>query len=99
MGQVRYIFDEPGDSAVIGRGVVPDELIELPDAVIQAHDWPERFWDVVESGRRVFDPADHTVAEVNDYLEDADDDERARVIAAERDGQARKGILDNAEGV
>jgi len=40
-----------------------------------------------------YNPDEHTVTEVNDYLKDADDTERERVLAAERDGQARKGIL------
>jgi hypothetical protein len=40
-----------------------------------------------------FDPSQHTVAEVNAYLEDADPDEKARVLEQERAGKARKGIL------
>lgn len=41
----------------------------------------------------VFDPAAHTVTEVNDYLNNADPAEQARVLEAERAGKARKGIL------
>lgn len=41
-----------------------------------------------------FDPADFTVDEVNTYLADADDAEVARVLKAEADGQARKGIVE-----
>jgi hypothetical protein len=44
-----------------------------------------------------FDPADHTVAEVLEHLEGADPDERTRVLAAETDGQSRKGILSTVE--
>lgn len=40
-----------------------------------------------------FDPNEHTVAEVNDYLADANDAERERVLAAEQDGQARKTLV------
>lgn len=40
-----------------------------------------------------FNPADHTVPDVNDYLETADEAERDRVLAAERTGQGRVGIL------
>jgi trigger factor len=40
-----------------------------------------------------FDPAEHTVADVLAYLADADDDERARVLAAEAAGEARATIL------
>lgn len=50
-----------------------------------------------------YNPADHTVDEVNAYLADADEAERTRVLDAERDGKARTGILgstdaDAAEG-
>lgn len=45
----------------------------------------------VESG--LFDPSEHTVLEVNEYLNTADPAERARVLEAERAGKARKGIL------
>lgn len=41
------------------------------------------------------DPGDYTVDQVNAYLETVTDDaERARVLGAEQDGQARKGILE-----
>jgi hypothetical protein len=40
-----------------------------------------------------FDPADHTVAEVWDYI-DAHPDERDAVIAAEHAGKDRAGIVD-----
>lgn len=98
MGQVRFRGDQPHYIPVAGRVVEPDELVELPDAVVQDSAWAESLWEVLGSGRKAFDPAEHTVAEVNAHLEKADADERARVLAAERDGQARKGILDNAEG-
>lgn len=41
-----------------------------------------------------FDPSEHGVDEVNAYIADADADEQARVIAAERQGKARRSILD-----
>lgn len=40
-----------------------------------------------------FDPAEHNVPDVLAYLADADEDERARVLAAEAAGQARATIL------
>lgn len=43
-----------------------------------------------------YNPADHTISEVEAYLEEADDEERARVIAAEEAGKQRKGVLDLA---
>lgn len=39
------------------------------------------------------DPADFTVDEVTDHLDRASDDERARVLTAEGEGKARKGVL------
>lgn len=39
-----------------------------------------------------FNPDEHTVDEINDYLATVDDDERERVLAAEREGQARKTV-------
>lgn len=40
-----------------------------------------------------FDPTAHTVAEVLAYLSSSDEDERARVLAAEEAGEARATIL------
>ncbi|WP_182704177.1 hypothetical protein [Thermomonospora cellulosilytica] len=44
-----------------------------------------------EPGR--YDPADHTVDEVNAYLADVDLAERERIIQAEAEGKARRGII------
>ncbi|MEV0247975.1 DUF2744 domain-containing protein [Nocardia sp. NPDC050712] len=47
-----------------------------------------------------FDPAGHTVSEVNAYLRGIDDRiEYGRVLHAERNGQARNGILKRNKGV
>lgn len=46
----------------------------------------------------LFDPANHTVAEVNDYLADATEEERDRVLSAEKDGKARASLVENEEG-
>lgn len=40
-----------------------------------------------------FDPSEHTVSEVMEYLADANDAERERVLAVEAEGKARKSIL------
>lgn len=40
-----------------------------------------------------FNPEQHTVKDVEAYLEDADDDERVRVLQAEADGKARPTLL------
>lgn len=46
----------------------------------------------------LFDPADHTVTEVNAYLADATEEERVRVLSAEKDGKARASLVENEEG-
>lgn len=99
MAKIRFVGDEPRVVPLLDREVIPDELIEIPDAVFAQYEWPAAQWDVIDSSRKVFDPATKTVDEVNKHLAKADDDERARVLTAERDGQARKGILDHAEGI
>lgn len=45
-----------------------------------------------QTNEGTFDPADHTVAEVNEYLATADDAERQRVLDAEKDGQNRSSV-------
>jgi hypothetical protein len=40
-----------------------------------------------------YDPSQHTVEQVNAYLDSADEEEKERVLQAERDGQARRGIV------
>jgi len=50
-------------------------------------------YDVDDTDPAAFDPAEHSVAEVNDYLEGASEDEQQRVLDAEAAGKARKGIL------
>ena len=44
------------------------------------------------AGAETFDPSEHTVDEVNAYLEEHPEDER-RVLRAERAGKARVGVL------
>jgi hypothetical protein len=97
MAKLRNITDETLHVPLAGRDVAPDDVIDISDAVWAQYAWPETVWSEVEVPRRIFDPSDHTVAEVNVYLERADDDERDRVLAAERAGKARTGVLGNDE--
>jgi hypothetical protein len=46
---------------------------------------------------QAFAPADHTVLEVIAYLAEADEQETARVLDAEADGDQRKGLLERRE--
>ncbi|WHM32445.1 hypothetical protein OH540_21315 [Streptomyces sp. BPPL-273] len=45
------------------------------------------------SDGKPFDPGEHGAPDVLAYLKDADEDERARVLALEASGRKRKGIL------
>ena len=54
--------------------------------------------DAPEEQDNEFDPADHGVNEVRAYLEDATEEERQRVLDAERNGKARKTLLPDYEG-
>ena len=49
--------------------------------------------DEAEAQGEEFNPDNHTVAEVNNYLSDASDEERERVLEAERAGQNRSTIV------
>lgn len=44
-----------------------------------------------------FDPSDHGIGKVKAYLEGADEEERQRVLDAERNGKARKSLLPDDE--
>jgi len=49
------------------------------------------------TGAKEFDPAEATIAEIEDYFDGADEAERDRVLAAEAAGKNRKGVLDLAK--
>jgi hypothetical protein len=51
-----------------------------------------------EADSEQFDPGDHTVDEVWDYLENANDQERQRVLDAEKAGKNRKAFQSETEG-
>jgi len=61
---------------------------------ITLHETPEEDEEATkgEEKSEEFDPSEHTAAEVQEYLDENPDD-RDRVLAAEKDGKARKGIL------
>lgn len=49
------------------------------------------------AGDYVYDPGEHTVADVNEYLSTASAEEQTRVLDAEASGKARKGLVGDAE--
>lgn len=61
----------------------------------QADPRPQRPEDGDRDGG--FDPADHTVLQVIAHLADADEEETARVLDAEAEGEQRKGLLERRE--
>lgn len=61
------------------------------DGPKEIHVYGSAATDLTEPAGR-FDPAEHTVAQVNDYLADVDETERDRVLAAEKAGKARTSI-------
>lgn len=54
--------------------------------------------DENQGGEDLYDPADHKVEEVQEYLATADEAERERVLEAERNGKARTTLLSDTEG-
>lgn len=55
---------------------------------------PEHPGEVMaEDSPLIFDPSEHTVAEVRNFLLTADEEQQAAVIAAEREGRARSSII------
>lgn len=75
-----------------GPGLSPESLAERADQPGESA--PEQDGEqepTDEQGQ--FDPDQHTVTEVNDYLAGADDEERQRVLDAEQSGQNRKTIV------
>lgn len=74
---------EPSEGLAVPAGAPAPKPTEVTTADLQA-----------DAG--TFDPADHTVDEVNEYLSTVDPNgaEYARVIDAEKAGQGRKGILE-----
>ena len=58
--------------------------------MLRRHDAPDPAEDAPADA---LDPADFTIEQVVEYLELASDEERAKVIDAEKAGKARKGIL------
>jgi trigger factor len=47
-----------------------------------------------EAKSEQFDPSEHTVAQVREYLETADEDEKKRVLKAEKKGENRKTLVE-----
>jgi hypothetical protein len=90
--QARREANEGGDT----RRETPDaDATPTPRAEAEA-DTGDEGGEKAESEQ--FDPGDHTVDEVWDHLENADDQERQRVLNAEKAGKNRKAFQSETEG-
>jgi len=79
--------------AVTGQGFPDGEPPDLTGDPEQADETSDpALANQEQEGGEQFDPADHTVSEVNEYLSTADDREARRVVAAERAGRNRSGV-------
>ena len=79
-------YERMGDPESFRPAEFPEQVAALRDA----HGITDQ---PVAAGE--FDPADHTVDEVNAYLHEADEDEKMRVLDLERaSDNPRKGILE-----
>jgi hypothetical protein len=84
-----------GDSAVLGQDF-DKEAQDKEQGLTDSEEEADK--NAAEARAELFDPSEHTVAEVEEYLESADEDERERVLAAEAEGKARKSLLPDEEG-
>lgn len=87
---------------VVRLARLPDEkekVVDLPDAEARqlVHEGNGRYCDEQPAAEpdNEFDPSEHTVDEVNTFLEKADPVDRERVLAAEAAGKNRKSITDS----
>ncbi|CCW14588.1 hypothetical protein EBESD8_51580 [Rhodococcus aetherivorans] len=103
-GQLTVVLATPG-GAVFGQDVRPQQgthvtrepnhhlALQLAGGyqIVDAEPVPAE-GAAVESSQ-LYDPANYTVDDVNAYLAEASPQEQDRVLAVEREGKARKGIL------
>lgn len=89
------------EEVVVNEGddiMTPEDLplsvdgVEQPETEAEAQAAEAEGNGDVEGGE--YDPSEHKVGEVTTYLDGASEEERERVIAAEREGQGRKTIVE-----
>lgn len=73
---------------------VPVEELRQAEPITPPEPEPEP-QDVPRSSDGPFDPAEHTVLQVLDYLAEAGPRECERVLQAEADGRGRRGVLNS----
>lgn len=86
------LYEEPEpevDAPTNEEPVAPREATDIEKA--------QKILDAVkDNDGELYDPTDHSVAEVLDYLADKDPEEIARVLEAEAAGKDRKGVAEGA---
>jgi hypothetical protein len=73
---------------------VPVEEVWQPEPTTPPEPEPEPH-DVPRPSDGPFDPAEHTVLQVLEYLAEAGPRERGRVLQAEAEGRGRRGVLNS----
>lgn len=71
---------------------VPAPDVTAPANEVTGSDQSQRASNKAQATDTEFDPAEHTVEEVNDYLASADDAEAERVLKAEKSGKDRSTV-------
>lgn len=98
---VDEILGEKPEGEVVPEFTEKPKKTAKPKAAKKAEAKPkkaeEKADELEESANGDFDPSAHTVGEVLEYVESADDAEKARVLEAEKAGKARKGIVSKLE--
>lgn len=98
--ELRIVLDAAGGTFATDGTEDRPSLLGRVGVLKQHAESPEtspvgaRLADLTNQGPATYDPGQHTVAEVNDWLVNADPTEVERVLNAEYDGQARKGIIE-----
>lgn len=102
---VLGVLDEPDVLDVPDEVLPPAGEIEVEQAVVDIVNTAEALdqmltsdaeGEAVDDGQQddLFDPGEYTVSEVFNYLATASDEEKARVLAAEASGRARKSLVE-----
>ncbi|MFY9263236.1 MAG: trigger factor [Actinomycetaceae bacterium] len=94
--RLAKVVDEAGNevdlSEALGEPGAEETIPDFSEVPVKQAEEVE-VADEADSDDAAFDPSAHKVDDVVAYLNDADDAEKARVLAAEKAGKARKTIL------
>ncbi|MGV9755433.1 hypothetical protein ACWDUC_06295 [Streptomyces tricolor] len=94
----RHLFSEPTATVPAAPFVLrPVEQATADPGRSRTLTPPQQTAGQGGDGPKEFDPGEHTAPEVIEYLKDADEAERSRVLAAEAAGRGRKGILGDTD--